>query len=95
MLKGFRKWLFLSAVLFYLILIIKPYFLNLALDNGRDISQTGHVIAGFFIVLRYPFLFRGELSLPIVLLALVMNCFCYGFVIERIMFLLFYRLKMK
>jgi hypothetical protein len=95
MFKGLKIWVFNCSALVYLIVLIYSYFLNLALDNGRIISQTEFFFARLFVILRYPswIIWNHDLSGVIVFLAGAVNTCCYALAIERIIFLLFYRGK--
>jgi len=90
-------WVFICAALFYLLLLIPSYFLNVAIDNGRTISYTEFFVARLFVFLRYPFwLIRNEnLSVPTFLFAAAINTFCYALVIERLIYFLFGKGKPK
>lgn len=97
MFKRFKKWIFFFAALLYLIIIIKSYLLNLAVDNGRTLSQSQTYLADLFLVLRYPvWLILGrEVPTAFMFLALAINTCFYAFVIERIFFLLIYRRRVN
>jgi hypothetical protein len=97
MFKTFKIWVFLGSALLYLILLIESYRLNLAIDNGRTLSQAEFFAARLFMVLRYPawLIWNHDLPAGIVFLAVAINTCCYALAIERIIFLLFYRSKVK
>lgn len=97
MFKGFKIWVFGASAVVYLGLIIGSFLINFAIDDGRTVSHAELFVARLFTVLQYPIwlISNQDTSETIALFALAINTCCYAFVIERIIFVIFFRRQLK
>jgi hypothetical protein len=88
--NNFKVWFFTSASLFFSIFTFITLIAAGAVDEGTDGSSSIiHVLAKLYYVFRFPThtLFFNFMDGRFFFLGLGINCLCYGFIMERIVFM--------
>jgi hypothetical protein len=97
LIKQFSLGTFIRSTIFFILLTIVSYFYAGAIDEHVSLSVTKQVIAKLFYVLRYPswLLFYDGMPAFVPISGFLINCLIYALLIERMIYLLFRKKKLK